>query len=110
MIIVVGGIKGGSGKTTLATNLTVLRSDKSKDVLLIDADDQETATDFTILRNEQLPKGAGYTSIKLSGSAVRTEVLRLSGKFKDIIIDTGGRDTTSQRAALLMKRSSEFNR
>ena len=68
--------------------------------MLIDADDQETATDFTILRNEQLPEGAGYTSIKLSGSAVRTEVLRLSDKFKDIIIDTGGRDTTSQRAAL----------
>lgn len=100
MIIVVGGIKGGSGKTTVATNLAVLRSGKSKDVLLIDADDQETATDFTILRNEQLPKGAGYTSIKLSGSAVRTEVLRLSNKFTDIIIDTGGRDTTSQRAAL----------
>jgi chromosome partitioning protein len=100
MIIVVGGIKGGSGKTTVATNLAVLRSAKSKDVLLIDADDQETATDFTILRNEQLQRGAGYTSIKLSGSAVRTEVLRLSDKFKDIIIDTGGRDTTSQRAAL----------
>ena len=100
MIIVVGGIKGGSGKTTVATNLAVLRSGKSKDVMLIDADDQETATDFTILRNEQLSEGAGYTSIKLSGSAVRTEVLRLSDKFKNIIIDTGGRDTTSQRAAL----------
>lgn len=100
MIIVVGGIKGGSGKTTIATNLVVLRSNRSKDVLLIDADDQETATDFTVLRNEQLSKGAGYTSIKLSGSAVRTEVMRLAEKFKDIIIDTGGRDTTSQRAAL----------
>jgi len=26
MIIVVGGIKGGSGKTTVATNLTVMRA------------------------------------------------------------------------------------
>jgi len=26
MIIVVGGIKGGSGKTTVATNLAVIRS------------------------------------------------------------------------------------
>lgn len=100
MIIVVGGIKGGSGKTTVATNLAILRSTKSKDVLLIDADDQETASDFTILRNERLPDGAGYTSIRLSGSAVRTEVIKLIDKFKDIIIDTGGRDTTSQRAAL----------
>ena len=105
MIIVVGGIKGGSGKTTVAANLAVIRSSKSKDVLLNDADDQGTATDFTVLRNEQLIKGADYTSIKLSGSAVRTEVLRLSDKFKDIIIDTGGRDTISQRAALSVARS-----
>lgn len=100
MIIVIGGIKGGSGKTTLATNLAVIRSAAGHDVLLIDADDQETSTDFTIIRNERRPDGAGYTSIKLSGAAVRTETQRLANKYEDIIIDTGGRDTTSQRAAL----------
>jgi chromosome partitioning protein len=100
MIIVIGGIKGGSGKTTLATNLAVIRSAAGHDVLLVDADDQETSTDFTIIRNERRPDGAGYTSIKLTGAAVRTETLRLANKYEDIIIDTGGRDTTSQRAAL----------
>ena len=100
MIVVAGGIKGGSGKTTLATNLAVIRAAAGHDVLLIDADDQETASDFTILRNERLSGGAGYTSIKLTGPAVRTETLRLAGKYGDIVIDTGGRDTTSQRAAL----------
>ena len=99
MIVVVGGIKGGSGKTTVATNLAVMRS-KVKDVLLIDADDQESASDFTILRNEQQPTGAGYTSIRLSGAAVRTETKRLVSKYEEITIDTGGRDTASQRAAL----------
>jgi chromosome partitioning protein len=105
MIIVVGGIKGGSGKTTVATNLAVIRSTAGGDVLLIDADDQETSTDFTILRNERRPDGAGYTSIKLTGPAVRTETLRLADKYQDIIIDTGGRDTTSQRAALTVADS-----
>ena len=100
MIIVIGGIKGGSGKTTVATNLAVIRSGEGKDVLLVDADDQETSTDFTILRNEVLENGAGYTNIKLTGAAVRTETLRLKDKYQDIIIDTGGRDTSSQRAAL----------
>lgn len=100
MIIIAGGIKGGSGKTTVATHLTVMRALEGRDVLLIDADDQETATDFTALRNERLPGGAGYTSIKLTGAAVRTETLRLARKYEDIVIDTGGRDTTSQRAAL----------
>ena len=100
MIIVIGGIKGGSGKTTVATNLAVMRSGEGKDILLIDADDQETSTDFTILRNEILENGAGYTNIKLTGAAVRTETLRLKDKYQDIIVDTGGRDTSSQRAAL----------
>lgn len=100
MIIVVGGIKGGSGKTTVATNLAVMRAMAGHDVLLVDADDQETASDFTILRNDRQPEGAGYTSIKLTGPAVRTETLRLADKYGDIVIDTGGRDTTSQRAAL----------
>ena len=99
MIVTIGGIKGGSGKTTVATNLAVMRS-KVKDLLLIDADDQETASDFTILRNSEQESGAGYTSIRLSGSAVRTETKRLKDKYEDILIDTGGRDTASQRAAL----------
>ena len=100
MIVVIGGIKGGSGKTTIATNLAVLRARDGKDVLLIDADDQETASDFTLLRNERAAPEAAYTSIKLTGQAVRTETLRLADKYAEIIIDTGGRDTTSQRAAL----------
>ena len=100
MITVCGGIKGGSGKTTVATNLAVMCANAGRDVLLVDADDQETAADFTVLRNDTRPGGAGYTSIKLSGTAVRTETARLHTKYEDIIIDTGGRDTTSQRAAL----------
>lgn len=99
MILLLGGIKGGSGRTTVATNLSVQRSSK-KDVLLVDADDQETSSDFTILRNEQTDGNAGYTCIKLTGSAVRTETLRIADKYDDVIIDTGGRDTTSQRAAM----------
>ena len=99
-IVVAGGIKGGGGKTTTATNLAVIRATEGRDVLLADADDQETATDFTNLRKEKEVPGPAYTCIKLTGAAVRTEILRLAPKYQDIIIDTGGRDTTSQRAAL----------
>ena len=103
MILVVGGIKGGSGKSTVATNLAVMRASEGHDVLLIDADDQETASDFTLLRHERRGEaGAGYTSVKLTGPAVRTEGRRLAAKYQDLIIDTGGRDTTSQRAALAL--------
>jgi chromosome partitioning protein len=104
MILVCGGIKGGVGKTTLATSMVILRSAAGRDVLLVDADDQATATDFTTLRNESLATtgGAGYTSIQLHGSAVRNEVLKLAPKYDDVVIDVGGRDTAGQRAALLV--------
>jgi chromosome partitioning protein len=102
MILVFGGIKGGVGKTTLATNMAILRSQQGKDVLLVDADEQGTASDFTAVRNDALVNrgGAGYTSVKLHGAAVRSEVLRLTTKYDDIAIDAGGRDTAGQRAAL----------
>lgn len=101
MIYTVGGIKGGSGKTTVATNLAIWLAQKS-DVLLVDADEQETATDFTAWREETLKGEVGYTSIKLTGENVRREILKLKNKFDHIVIDTGGRDTTSQRAAIFV--------
>ena len=35
MIIVAGGTKGGSGQTTVATNLAIMRAASGRDVLLM---------------------------------------------------------------------------
>ena len=101
MIITVGGVKGGEGKSTIATNLTICRSEKGRDVLLVDADKQRSASDFTLVRKEALNSPeTGYTSIQLQGTAVRDEVTRLAPKYDDVIVDVGGRDTVEQRAAI----------
>jgi chromosome partitioning protein len=99
MIVVVGGIKGGSGKTTLATNLTVMRALNSKKVLLVDADEQNSAYDWVDQRaafNYPIP----WTTIKLSGKYVDESLRKLNKDYPDIIVDAGGRDTESQRSAL----------
>ena len=103
MIITVGGTKGGGGKTTLATNLTVMRAAEGREVLLIDADDQATASGFTSLRNSnRTGDGAGYTGIRLLGEEILHSHKSLSSKYSDIVIDAGGRDTDSHRAGLLV--------
>lgn len=102
MILVCGGIKGGVGKTTLATNLAVMRSLDGCDVLLVDADTQGTASGFASVRDSLSSAGAGFTTIKLSGNAVKTDVKRLASKHDDVIIDVGGTDSIAQRAALLI--------
>jgi len=100
MIYTTGGIKGGCGKSTIATNLAVYLANNGRDVLLVDADDQQTATDFTNIRTE-VQGEPGYTAIQLYEMAVFSQVQKLKDKYDDIVIDTGGRDTKSQRAALL---------
>lgn len=100
MIIVSGGLKGGSGKSTIATNLAIIRANDGKDVLLVDGDDhQETAIDFTNLRESKRGE-AGYTGIQLTGNALRDQLKKLRDKYDDIVVDVGGRDTAGQRAAL----------
>ena len=99
MIVVVGGIKGGCGKSTLATNLTVIRALEGKRVLLVDADEQRSASDWAEHR-ENLGITTPWVTVQLIGAAVRSQILKMITDYDDIIIDTGGRDTTSQRSAL----------
>ena len=100
MITVVGGTKGGTGKSTVATNLAVMHAAAGSDVLLVDADEQGTSTNFTAMRNQTRPEGAGYTCVALTGKAVMTELRRLAPKYQEIVVDVGGANAATQRGAL----------
>src|SRR5262245_40568003 len=99
MILVVGSIKGGVGKTVIAINLTVLCSQSNRKVLLVDADEQKSASTWALQREISDVK-TPWTTIQLSGGAVRTEINKMARDYDDIIIDAGGRDTRSLRASL----------
>jgi chromosome partitioning protein len=101
MIIAVASEKGGTGKTTLATNLVVIRAQNRKDVLLVDADPQGSSSDFSAIR-ESMAHQPKITSVALYGGGVAAEVRKMTSKFDDIIIDVGGRDTATMRSALIV--------
>lgn len=100
MICAIGNVKGGVGKTTLAVNLVVGLAKRGQDLLLIDADEQGTALAFTELRMSRHPDMPTYTAVALHGASIRTQARQLASRYDHIIIDVGGRDSISLRAAL----------
>lgn len=100
MIITVGNIKGGVGKSTIAANLAVLLSGVSGGkVALIDGDKQGSAAEFTNAREET--KGqAGFTCVRAVGAEVRAQAKGLAETFGYVIVDAGGQDNPALRAAL----------
>jgi chromosome partitioning protein len=101
MILIVGSTKGGVGKTTLAFNFAIALTSAGRDVLLIDADKQATATINTQIRTRELGS-AGFTAVSLYGEALILQVPQLAKKYDDVVIDVGGRDNPSLRSALLI--------
>lgn len=101
-IITVGSTKGGVGKTTLALNIAIARALAGRDVWLIDADRQGTASTALAIRGEAGKQPAIATAHYPDGGQLRTQLLHQRGKFQDIVIDAGGRDSTALRAALVL--------
>ena len=100
MILVVGHTKGGVGKSLLAVNLAIARARQGRrKLLLVDADSQGTAMSFTQLRVQQTGR-SDYTAVALTGTAIRTQVRQLAPNYAEVIIDCGGQDNGSFRAAL----------
>lgn len=99
MIVMIAGVKGGTGKTTIATNLAVMRAASGKKLLLVDADEQNSTVVWANQR-DVLGINTMWTTVSFGGKALRAQILRMKDDYDDIIIDVGGRETTSLRAAL----------
>lgn len=101
MILTVGNIKGGVGKSTLACNIACALSFQGKGggVLLIDGDKQGSAADFAQSRADLLGE-AGFTCVRAQGKEVVNQVVTMRDKFAHIVIDAGGQDNPSLRAGL----------
>lgn len=100
MIVLIGGEKGGTGKTTIASNLAQMRATRGSDVLLVDTDKQESSTFWASTREEEgtTPR---ITTVQKYGKTITKDILNLSKRYEDIIIDAGGRDSYELRAAMV---------
>lgn len=99
MILLVGGEKGGTGKTTLATNLAAVRALAGRDVLLIDTDPQMSASDWVGFRDEG-DVSPRVASTQLYEPSLKQQIPDFARRYEDIIIDAGGRDSAELRRAL----------
>lgn len=101
MVILIGGEKGGTGKTTIATNLAGCLALKHQAVLLLDADSQISATFWAMTRDDSeiAPR---IPCLKKSGGQIHREVELLKKKFENIIIDAGGRDSMELRSSMII--------
>jgi chromosome partitioning protein len=99
MILLLGGEKGGTGKTTLAVNLAVILARTGKDVLLIDTDKQGSTNFWSSIRDElgTLPR---IPCVQKFGKGLAKDVIDLSGRYEELIIDAGGRDSMELRYSL----------
>lgn len=105
MIVLIGGEKGGTGKTTIATNLAVIRAGLGHDVLLVDTDKQGSASYWANVRDDQREDATDdnikhIANIQKFGSNIATDLTDLQKRYEDIIIDAGGKDSVELRSAM----------
>lgn len=98
-IVLFGGEKGGTGKTTLATNMAAMLAMQGKDVLLLDTDRQGTASFWAAVREEAEVENP-IACLQKFGKGVASQVRDLADRYDEIIIDAGGRDSVELRYSL----------
>jgi len=98
MIVAVLGEKGGTGKTTLATNLAGLRATAGQQVLLVDADRQGSASYWAEQR--RTTAHPAVTCLPKFGRALGREIRALASRYDDIIVDVAAGDSPDLEAVL----------
>ena len=98
-VITVGNEKGGVGKSTIACNIAVEAVRDGLKILLIDADTQQSCMDFRAIRseNDSLPQ---FQAVSITKNTIHKDVKSFKN-FDIVIIDSGGRDTSVFRSAIL---------
>lgn len=100
MIVMIGGIKGGTGKSTIATNLAAYLAHQGADVLLLDVDPQASAYKWAMRRQENHADAPKVNTAQASGRVF--DVVRdVAKRYEHIVIDSGGHASDAMKSAML---------
>ncbi len=107
LVVLVGGEKGGSNKTTVATNLACYAASRRLKVALIDADPKPASYNFLLRRAKNEQPVPAITPLRVRGDIERT-IESAALDHDVVIIDCGGMDSDEQRAALIQAHRAIF--
>lgn len=85
-IISIGNQKGGVGKTTTTMQLAGSLARRGAKVLVVDADEQATATRWSVM-NEETPFPATVVGLSASGSKLHREIQKFVDQYDYILVD-----------------------
>ena len=99
MIILIGSQKGGCGKSTIAINIAAYLANHNHDIVLVDADPQQSAANWVRDRDEtNLPK---VHCIQRYGD-IKNTLKDLDSRYDHVIVDVAGHDSKELRTAMLV--------
>jgi chromosome partitioning protein len=102
MILTVGSTKGGVGKSTLALQLAITWARAPRGVLLVDGDRQGSVMKFIAARAEAGKQPAVACVQYVDGRVLRDQVRLQAPRYQDVVIDAGGHDSPTLRAAMFI--------
>ena len=99
MIILLGSQKGGCGKSTIAINIACSLANLGKDVVLVDADPQQSSANWVRDRDET--NLAKVHCIQRYGD-IKSTLKDLNQRYAYVVVDVAGHDSKELRTAMLV--------
>jgi chromosome partitioning protein len=99
MIILVGSNKGGCGKSTTVINLAIAYAKQSREVLIIDADRQSTASRWS--NDREYYQLTPYIQVLQKYDNLQPALNQIKSKYDVILVDVAGRNSRELLSAML---------
>ena len=103
MITLIGGTKGGSGKSTITTNLAAYLAGEGHNVLVMDTDIQGSSARWVERRESKdiNPDGLPKVHCVQATGNVYNAAMDMSKLYDIVLIDAGGHDSRELRTAMV---------